>query len=390
MTALVTIHQETATRPRVVYIGKGGFWETSEATINELSVLRRHLDIGGVTTGPRSRFPLDARVVTLPDVRPGLLGGAFFYSVGPLVALVTARRQNAAIVAKSPYDAAMVAVARRINPRLQRVPLVVEVHGDWRTASRLYGSRLRLLVAPVADRLAALALREASLVRVLGPHTRSLVDGVRSSAEVEEFMPFADYSFFADESVTARPANGPIVFVGALERYKGVDVLVDAWARVAAARPSARLVVIGAGTWERRMRRAIERAGVGGSIDLTGVLDAAGVRAALDASSALVLPSRAEGYGRVILEAFARGRPVIASSVGGISDIVDHGRTGLLVPPGDADVLAGAVCDLLADPAWGDSMGTTARATIDALRPARRHEDAAADLAAWLERARAT
>jgi glycosyltransferase involved in cell wall biosynthesis len=73
------------------------------------------------------------------------------------------------------------------------------------------------------------------------------------------------------------------------------------------------------------------------------------VSAALDESTLLVLPSRSEGMGRVIVEAFCRARPVVASRVGGIPDLVQDGVNGLLVEPGDSQALAGALVRVLTD-----------------------------------------
>ena len=79
-----------------------------------------------------------------------------------------------------------------------------------------------------------------------------------------------------------------------------------------------------------------------------------------------MLPSRSEGLGRVVVEAFCRGRGVVASRVGGIPDIVDDGRTGLLVPPGDADALADALVRALSDRTLAERFGAAAH---DAVMP---------------------
>ena len=70
----------------------------------------------------------------------------------------------------------------------------------------------------------------------------------------------------------------------------------------------------------------------------------------LERAEIVVVPSLGEGFGMVALEAMERGRPVVASAVGGLPEIVDDGRTGLLVPPGDADALAEAIVELAARP----------------------------------------
>src|SRR5205807_5530462 len=105
------------------------------------------------------------------------------------------------------------------------------------------------------------------------------------------------------------------LFVGVLERYKDVEGLAAAW-RIAARRlPGAQLHLVSSGT-QTEVAEALEREGA----QWDRRLPAADVARALDAARVLLLPSRAEGLGRVIIEAFLRARPVIASRVGGIPD----------------------------------------------------------------------
>ena len=98
----------------------------------------------------------------------------------------------------------------------------------------------------------------------------------------------------------------------------------------------------------------------------TASLTTSEVAGALDEATVLVLPSRSEGLGRVVVEAFCRGRGVVASRVGGIADIVDDGSTGLLVPSGDADALADALVRALSDRTLAERLGAAAH---DAVQP---------------------
>jgi len=78
----------------------------------------------------------------------------------------------------------------------------------------------------------------------------------------------------------------------------------------------------------------------------------------------LVLPSRSEGLGRVVVEAFCRGRGVVGSRVGGIPDIVEDGVSGVLVPPGDASALADALVRVLADRTQAEELGAAAHVAV--------------------------
>ena len=78
----------------------------------------------------------------------------------------------------------------------------------------------------------------------------------------------------------------------------------------------------------------------------------------------LVLPSLNEGMGRVLVEAMAAGKPIVASNVGGIPDLVQHNHNGLLVPPGDSDALAGMISTALANPSLRDRVGAAGRQRV--------------------------
>jgi glycosyltransferase involved in cell wall biosynthesis len=89
------------------------------------------------------------------------------------------------------------------------------------------------------------------------------------------------------------------------------------------------------------------------------------VARALDESTVLVLPSRSEGLGRVVVEAFCRGRGVVGSRVGGIPDIVEHDVSGVLVPPEDANALAEALVRALSDRALAERLGAAGRTEVE-------------------------
>ena len=146
-----------------------------------------------------------------------------------------------------------------------------------------------------------------------------------------------------------------------LERYKGVDELAEAWRKAGAARAGASLHVIGKGS-RREVIGAIRE-----QVNWTEQTDAAGVAEALDRAWVLVLPSRSEGMGRVILEAFCRNRAVIGSDVGGIADLVRDGENGLLVPPRDPDALAEAMVRVLSDRALAERLGAGTREEVEPL-----------------------
>jgi glycosyltransferase involved in cell wall biosynthesis len=162
-----------------------------------------------------------------------------------------------------------------------------------------------------------------------------------------------------------RPADTPprLLFVGAIRPEKGIDVLVDAFARLAGELPGIELWIAGAqdlgeegARWElQRMLRStgelMDRVRLLGHVPYGPKL----FQLYADAD-VVVVPSRSEGTPRVIVEARAFGTPVVASRVGGIPTSIDDGQTGLLVTPGDANALADAVRRVLADKPLRDTL----------------------------------
>ncbi|GAB4424771.1 MAG: glycosyltransferase family 4 protein [Bacteroidia bacterium] len=158
---------------------------------------------------------------------------------------------------------------------------------------------------------------------------------------------------WADEAVPHTARTSQIAFVGRIEPVKGVDLLPPMLADLPA---DLRLVMIGSGQ-RHRLEGAFRAWGVADRVVWTGDLDHDAVLAWLAAVRALVLPSRYEPQGRVVLEAMSQGCPVVASDTGGIPEMMRHGVEGLLVPPGDATLLASAVRRLAEHPEMAAAMG---------------------------------
>ena len=141
--------------------------------------------------------------------------------------------------------------------------------------------------------------------------------------------------------------------------HKGFDLLVEAFAIVHARHPDWTLTIFGAGPWRQRLTAQRDALG------LTGTVHFPGVRRTLDgelaASSLFVLSSRAEGLPMVLLEAMSTGLPVVAFDCPtGPAEVIEHGITGLLVPPKDVNGLASALADLIEDRDRRRAMGAAA------------------------------
>jgi glycosyltransferase involved in cell wall biosynthesis len=160
----------------------------------------------------------------------------------------------------------------------------------------------------------------------------------------------------------ARPAGRRVVVVANLRPEKGHDVLLDAAAMVLREMPDAAFEIVGDGPESGRLRAHASALGLARSVRFLGHEDRVETR--LAGADVFVLPSRSEAMPNAVLEAMSAGLAVVASAVGGIVEVVESGRTGLLVPPGDAPAFAREILRLLADPALATRLGRSARDEI--------------------------
>ncbi len=161
------------------------------------------------------------------------------------------------------------------------------------------------------------------------------------------------------------PGGGPhLVAVGRFSAQKGFALLIEALAISAPSLPDLRLTLVGDGEMRTEIKGLIDKFGLGPRITLTGWQDEGGVRKALDAAQALILPSFAEGLPMVLMEAMANGRPVIATAIAGVPELVNR-DSGWIVPAGDAMALATAIHALSQMPPDRlAEMGRAARARV--------------------------
>lgn len=158
-----------------------------------------------------------------------------------------------------------------------------------------------------------------------------------------------------------------IVFAGRLEDEKGVGTLLDAMPLVNAEFPSARLLVIGEGGAEARLRHHASQVGLAEDhVRFAGHVSESELRRLVGTADAAVVPSLYEPFGFVAIEAAILGAPLVVSDVGGLADIVIDGRTGLLVAPGSPQALAMALLEVLSDrPAAGRRASAARMDVID-------------------------
>lgn len=160
----------------------------------------------------------------------------------------------------------------------------------------------------------------------------------------------------------ALPTDSPLVAtVAALTAEKGLDVLVSAASRLREQTPKIHWAVAGAGPLAPSLNRSAAELGVADVVHLLGHLDDPGALVA--EADCYVMPSTSEAFGTSLLDAMALGRPIVASAVGGIPEVL--GDAGLTVPPSDPAALAAAVARVTGDAALAARLGTAARTRVE-------------------------
>lgn len=194
----------------------------------------------------------------------------------------------------------------------------------------------------------------------LGLELQSLLQAPRSTALREQLGVRAD--------------DFLIGYVGRFAPIKDLPTLVAAFAKALSDLPHAHLVLAGDGPTREQILKQIDSLDVANRVHLLGwVADLIELHTSLDVC---VLTSLNEGTPVAAIEAMAAGTPVIATSVGGVPDVIEHGRTGLLVPPRDAAELARAIVGLARDPARRQEMAASARKDVaERFSPARLVEE---------------
>jgi glycosyltransferase involved in cell wall biosynthesis len=238
------------------------------------------------------------------------------------------------------------AVAAMMVARRSGCPLVTNLLGSDANDLAMR-PRLRPMIAE--------ALRASNSVVTLSRAmaTRTAELGVPPERITVQYNGVDHQQFFVRDRAGARrelglPPDPPIVlYVGNLEHVKGPDLLLAAFAQlVKTTRPKPLLVLVGTGSLLPGLERSVVEHGLADQVRLVGRRPHDAVPVWLGAADLLCLPSRMEGCPNVVIEAFASGRPVVATCVGGVPELVEEGR-GILVPPEDPDQLAAGLARAL-------------------------------------------
>jgi glycosyltransferase involved in cell wall biosynthesis len=300
-----------------------------------------------------------------------LRGAAYLASPLALAAAYAAARRVAARVGATLVHGHWLIPSGAVVAAIGRRPIVVSLHGSdvyvaerhvlARAAARAALRRLDWLTACSDD------LRDRAIA--LGADADRAVT-IPYGVDAGRFRPDAALRAEGRAAMGAGPDDLVLFTAGRFVRKKGFEYLIDAAARLAPRWPALRLVIGGGGDLDTELRARVREHGLGERVRFPGVLTQDEVAAYLAGADIAVVPSVRDDAGNVdglpntVMEALASATPVVATRVGGIPSVIEHGRTGWLVAERDAGALEAALEHLLAHPPARAGIGAAARADV--------------------------
>lgn len=238
--------------------------------------------------------------------------------------------------------------------------LIIEIHGDWEEAPFLSKKRkLEFLERKIMPFLAKVSFKNADKIRGISNFLIEKARGIAPNKPYFIFPTFTDLSLFLNEKDTS--FKNFILFVGHLQKVKGIEYLIESFLKISKEFLEFKLVIIGDGPERNNLELGIRKYELGNKVELKGKLSLEETKNVMKDCYCLVLPSLSEGLGRVIMEAMALGKPVIASRVGGVLDLIEDGKNGYLIEPKNSQDLAQKLKILLSDKNLAIEMGKKGR-----------------------------
>jgi colanic acid/amylovoran biosynthesis glycosyltransferase len=246
------------------------------------------------------------------------------------------------------------------------VALLASRLGDWSWSFSMHGPPE--FYAVESTRLAE-KVRDADAVICISDFCRSQLMGLVEPQAWDKLRVVhcgIGVAEFAGDLPSRNGSRGiEVLMVGRVVPVKGHPVLVEAIADLRRRGVEVRATIVGEGPERDDLERMAERMGVGDRIRFTGAVGQDDIRAHYERADVFCLPSFAEGLPVVAMEAMAMGLPVVSTRIMGIPEVVEHGVTGLLVPPARHDLLADALERLAGDPELRAAMGKAGREKVE-------------------------
>jgi len=309
---------------------------------------------GGTKVTHRPLLPL-----RVPNLARGLLGTLL--GLRELINVV--RLERDLVFFSSPY-----ALYSVFASRILKIPLIIHFkYGPTTQPSMDLRHRIK---RGILNAMINLALTSADMVVVTTPHIKRMVINRKVPAEKVFVSPN-----YVDEELFSLSADGKsirerlsiagdekiVTYIGRLSHEKGLDVLIEAFSIICNRLHDAKLLIVGEGTERGSLEEKCRNFGLQDKVLFVKPIPHTTVPNVLAGSDVVVLPSYSEGHPKFLIEAMVMGKPIVATDVIGINDVVRDGKEAVLVKPGDANAFAGALKLLLESEKLAHTLGRNAR-----------------------------
>lgn len=263
------------------------------------------------------------------------------------------------------------------------IPMIATIHHPWTEERRIFKSKTSHLgyfnyliqkkIYYMENMEKRICKKVDKIIAVSNYTAQSIIKEYHISSKKVEIIPNAvdtkkfnlkidDYEMRKKWNILSEPV---LLSVGRLDYHKGIEYLVKSFSKIVNDIPDAKLLIVGEGPLKNHILSLVHKLNLRKSVTLVGRVDEEDIPKVYAASNLVVLPSLMEGFGIVLLEAMASGKPCVATRVGGVEDAVINGETGLLVPSADSYALYHAIYTLLTDGKLSKEFGTAGRKRVE-------------------------
>jgi len=258
------------------------------------------------------------------------------------------------VICQSPFEGISGVLIKKI---LKKTKLIIEIHGEWDKAPVAY-KRLNKKLKWMSDYIGGWTIRNCDALRII---SKAMLDtlGIYKK-KIFIYPAYTDIEMFLNTAENEIVSHR-FIYVGQLIRLKGIDTIIRAIGILKKKGIRVEVLFVGQGEDINAFKKAINKAGLESEVMFIGFKNQKDVAELIKTSIALLLPSITEGFPRVIIEAFACSRSVVGSKVGGIPELIEANRTGLLVEPGNTEDLADKLIFALENPERMKKMGENSK-----------------------------
>jgi glycosyltransferase involved in cell wall biosynthesis len=364
--------KEKQNNSAVIFLGTTTYdYPLNKTTEKKFELLSSSRDVFVIAFSNKKKFlnfKNNAQFNLLPRLPSRGLRFLLLSSIGTIIALRLLKKHQVRIIfAQDPYQGFVGALVKSIASFFgnKKIKLVIENHGDFENSifiqKKVSDSRSS---KKMFNWLAGFSLKRADALRGVSQATVDQLKKWNNNVPIVQFPAWTDMDVFSSVKQQDQLTNPTIIFAGALAPIKGVKYLIEAFNKIIEHHSQARLLLVGKEEDQQYvagLKQQIRNYNLDNNVEFIGEVSQQQLADMFSQADIFVLPSLSEGLPRVIFEAMATGLPVVGTRVGGIPDLIDHQKTGLLVESQDADALSVSLLKLIQQPEEAKAMGERGR-----------------------------